>query len=93
MPGGDSSVKNFSLISSTIRLRSSVQVRARTDYVVLETSKPLTPLFAKARVIRMFRKAARIIPASTTDIASTIADPTMALENALKWLKETLRQL
>jgi hypothetical protein len=31
--------------------------------------------------------------ATTTDIASTIADPTMALENALKWLKETLRQL
>jgi hypothetical protein len=45
----------------------------------------------KARVIRMFRRAALIIPSSppqTTDIASTIADPTVALENALKWLKQ-----
>ena len=39
IPGGNSNVKNFSLMSTTIRLRPSGQVRARTDYVVLDTSK------------------------------------------------------
>ena len=32
-------MSNFSLMSTTIRLRPSGQVRSRTDYVVLDTSK------------------------------------------------------
>ena len=39
IPGSNSNVKNFSLMSTTIRLTPSGQVRARTDYVVLDTSK------------------------------------------------------
>jgi len=39
MPAETQMSRNFSLMSTTIRLRPSGQVRARTDYVVLETSK------------------------------------------------------
>jgi hypothetical protein len=64
MPGGNSNVKNFSLMSTTIRLRPSGQVRARTDYVVLETSKSPYAVVRQGQGYQDVPQAALIIPAS-----------------------------
>jgi len=91
IPGGNSNVKNFSLMSTTIRLRPSGQVRARTDYVVLDTSKSPYVIVRQGQGYQDVPQGGTNHPsqsAKTADIASTIADPTVALENALKWLKK-----
>ena len=81
LPDGNSNVKNFSLMSTTIRLRPSGQVRARTDYVVLDTSK-------SPYVIVRQGQGYQHVPQGGTNHPSQSADPTVALENALKWLKK-----
>jgi hypothetical protein len=82
---------NSSLMSQTIRIRPSPMVRAKTDYFILDTSK--TPYV----VIRQGQGSQDVPLGSanqpghnirTSDLASTISDPTAALENALKWLKK-----
>ena len=91
IPGGNSNVKNFSLMSTTIRLTPSGQVRARTDYVVLDTSKFPFVIVRQGQGYQDVPQGGTNHPsqsAETTDIASTIADPTVALENALKCLKK-----
>jgi hypothetical protein len=78
-------------MSTTIRLRPSGQVRARTDYVVLDTSKSPYVIVRQDQGYQDVPQGGTNHPnqsAKTTDIASTIADPTVALENALKWLKK-----
>jgi len=77
IPGGNSNVKNFSLMSTTIRLRPSGQVRARTDYVVLDTSK-------SPYVIVRQGQGYQDVPQGGTNYPSQSADPTVAFENALK---------
>jgi len=64
LPDGNSNVKNFSLMSATIRLRPSGQVRSEPTTSFWIPPNLLTSLSDKARVIRMFRRAALIIPAS-----------------------------
>ena len=78
-------------MSTTIRLRPSGQVRARTDYVVLDTSKSPYVIVRQGRGFQDVPQGGTNHPsqsAKTTDIASIIADPTVALENTLKWLKK-----
>src|SRR5258708_39234365 len=77
-------------MSTTIRLRPSGQVRARTDYVVLDTSQFPFVIVRQGQGYQDVPQGGTNHPsqsAETTDIAPTIADPTVALENALKWLK------
>jgi hypothetical protein len=91
IPGGNSNVKNFSLMSTTIPLRPAGQVRDRTDYVVLHASKSPYIIVRQGQGYQDVPRGVTNHPsqsAKTTDTASTIADPTVALENALKWLKK-----
>jgi len=62
---------------TTIRLRPSGQVRARTDYVVLDTSK-------SPYVIVRQGQGYQHVPQGGTNYPSQSADPTVAFENALK---------
>src|SRR6266853_3994660 len=63
----------------------------RTDYVVLDASKSPYVIVRQGQGYQDVPQGGTNHPsqsAKTTDIASTIADPTVALENALKWLKQ-----
>jgi hypothetical protein len=77
--------------SAGLYIRPSSQVREKAEYVVLDTSK--TPYFIVRQGqgyqdVPQSRGNSPGQKVSTSDLASTIADPTAALENALKWLKK-----
>lgn len=90
-PGPGTSVKNFSLSGTTIYLRPSSLIRAKADYSVLDVSKPPYSVVHQGQGYQDVPQGTSNHPgqrASASDLASTIADPVAALENALKWLKK-----
>jgi len=91
VPGSGTSVKNFSMMSNTIHIRPSSQVRARADYFVLDASTSPYAVVRQGQGFQDVPQGGTNHPgqtAKTSDVASTISDPAAALENALKWLKK-----
>lgn len=96
-PGGDKEPStDNSWTYATVYIRPSSAVREKARYWVLDASgltKTTLPVLRTG-------EASQVIPAtlahsngigdkvSTSDMALTTADPTAALENALKWLKK-----
>jgi hypothetical protein len=77
--------------SAGLYIRPSSQVREKAEYVVLDTSK--TPYFIVRQGqgyqdVPQSRGNSPGQKLSTSDLASTIADPAAALDNALKWLNK-----
>jgi hypothetical protein len=79
--------------ASNVFIRPSAVVRAKADYWILDLSKQPPAMIRKGQ-------GSRDVPAGTgamnrpgqaanaSDVASTIADPAVALENALRWLRK-----
>jgi hypothetical protein len=66
-------------------------VRAKTDYFILDTSKTPYVVISQGQGSQDVPLGSANQPGHnirTSDLASTISDPTAALENALKWLKK-----
>jgi hypothetical protein len=82
-----------SLTAQTLYVRPTSMIRAKTDYLILDTSKTPYALIRQgqgyqdvpARTYRANQPGQKV---NAEDIASTIGDPVAALENALKWLKK-----
>jgi hypothetical protein len=82
---------NRSLMSSTLYIRPTGSVRAKADYWVLDTSKTPYPVIRQGQGYQDVPSPRANQPGETvkaSDLASTIADPAAAMENALKWLKK-----
>ena len=80
-----------SLSARTLYIRPSSIVRAKTDYLVLDTSKIPYAVVRQGQGYQDVPQGAANRPGQkvdTEDLASTIADPVAALENALKWIKK-----
>lgn len=80
-----------SLSARTLYIRPTSVVRARTDYLVLDTSKTPYTVVRQGQGYQYVPQARANGPGqkvNTEDLASTIADPVAALENALKWIKK-----
>lgn len=80
-------------MDSNVFIRPSAVVRAKADYWVLDTSKQPYPVIRKGQGYRDLPDGMDVVnrpgeKSSVSDSASTIADPAVALENALKWLKK-----
>jgi hypothetical protein len=78
---------------STVIIGQSALVRAKVDYWILDTSKTPYAMIRKGQGYRDMPSNMGVAnnpgeKASSADMASTIADPAVALENALKWLKK-----
>jgi len=77
--------------STTLTIRPSNQVREKANYIILDASKTPYALIRKGEGYQDVPQGRRNAPGETlhsADLASTIADPSAALENALKWLKK-----
>jgi hypothetical protein len=80
-----------SVASAHIAVRADSEVRGKANYYLLDNSqKPAAMIhqgegFQDVPIGNSTRKRGAITP---EDAASTIADPTEALSNALKWLKK-----
>jgi hypothetical protein len=90
-PGPTSTDTNSSLMSATIYIRPLGSVREKADYWILDTSKAPYPVIRKGQGYQdvpfsRVNQPGESVKAS--DVASTIADPVAAMENALKWLKK-----
>jgi hypothetical protein len=80
-----------SLTATTLHIRPTSMVRAKTDYLVLDTAKTPYVVVRQGQGYQDVPQGAANRPGqkvNAEDIASTIADPVAALENALKWLKK-----
>lgn len=80
-----------SLSAHTLDIRPSSIVRAKTDYLVLDTSKNPYTVVRQGQGYQDVPQGGANRPGqkvNTEDLASTIADPVAALENALKWIKK-----
>jgi len=77
--------------SSTFYVRPSSQVRGKANYTLLDTSKKPYGAIHQGEGYQDVPQGSLNGPGEkvqTSDLASTIPDPTAALENALKWLKK-----
>jgi hypothetical protein len=86
-----SSTTDSGLISGTTYIRPSQEVRERADYLILDTSKTPFAIVRKGQGYQDVPVGRANQPgesAKASDMASTIADPAAAMENALKWLKK-----
>lgn len=91
VPGPSVVDTHSSVMSRTIHLKPSSQVRARADYFVFDMSKNPYVLVRQGQGYQDVPQGGSNRPnekLGNSDIASTIADPAAALENALKWLKK-----
>jgi len=82
---------NSSLTSRTMQMRTSSMVRAKAEYIVFDTSKTPYAVVRQGQGYQDVPQGEANRPGqkiNTEDIASTVADPVAALENALKWLKK-----
>jgi hypothetical protein len=82
---------NSSLMSATIYLRPTGAVREKADYWILDTSKTPYLVIRKGQAYQDVPFSRANQPGESvkaSDVASTIADPAAAMENALKWLKK-----
>jgi hypothetical protein len=82
---------NSSLSSRTIRIGTSQQVREKADYYILDTSKTPYAVVRQGQGYQDVPQGRTNQPGQSvkaSDLASTIADPAAAMENALKWLKK-----
>jgi hypothetical protein len=80
-----------SLSANTLQIRPSSQVRAKTDYLVLDTSKTPYTVVRQGQGYQNVPQGGANRPGEkvkTEDLASTVGDPVAALENALKWIKK-----
>jgi hypothetical protein len=80
-----------SLSAHTLHIRPNSMVRAKTDYLVLDTSKTPYNVVRQGQGYQDVPQGGANRPGqkvNTADLASTIADPVAALENALKWIKK-----
>jgi hypothetical protein len=80
-------------VDSTIFIRSSSAVRAKADYWILDMSKEPAPVIRNGQGYTELPRGMGVASGpgqkvNAQDMSSTIADPTVALENALKWLKK-----
>jgi hypothetical protein len=78
---------------SSVMIYPSAAVRAKADYWIFDTSKEPYQMIRKGQGYRDVPPGVAVQnrpgqTASASDLASTIADPAVALENALKWLKK-----
>ncbi len=79
------------MVSESVYFGPSGVVRGRADYWIMDTSKNTYPVIRKGqgyRDVPMGKMNGPGEKASASDMASTIADPVAAMENALKWLKK-----
>jgi hypothetical protein len=82
---------NASVTSAYLYVRPSSQVRGKANYFILDASKkPYAMLHQGDGYQDVPRDVKTGVDRSlnTSDLASTVPDPTAALENALKWLKK-----
>lgn len=80
-----------SLSANTLRAHPSSMVREKAEYLVFDTSKTPFAVVRQGQGYQDVPQGGTNRPgekAKIEDIASTIADPVAALENALKWLKK-----
>jgi len=80
-------------MDSTIFVRSSSMVRAKADYWILDLSKQPAPVIRNGQGYTELPSGMGVAnrpgeKVDAQDMSSTIPDPTVALENALKWLKK-----
>jgi hypothetical protein len=86
-----SSTTDSRLISGTAYIRPSQEVREKADYLILDTAKTPFAVVRKGQGYQDVPVGRANHPGESTkasDMASTIADPAAAMENALKWLKK-----
>jgi hypothetical protein len=79
-------------------VRDSSAVRAKADYWILDLSKSPAPIIRTGQGYRsvpagMGVAASKGEKIDAQDLSSTIPDETVALENALKWLKKEKKNL
>ena len=80
-----------SVTSAYHYVRPSSQVRGKALYTILDTSKKPYPAVHQGEGYQDVPRDVKTgidRSVNASDVASTIADPTAALENALKWLKK-----
>jgi len=85
------STSNHSVTSAYHYVRASSQVRGKANYYILDTSKKPYPMLHQGEAYQDVPRDVKTgvdRSVNNSDIASTIPDPTGALENALKWLKK-----
>lgn len=78
---------------STIFVRSSSAIRAKADYWILDLSKQPAAMIRNGQGYTELPSGMGVAnrpgeKLDAQDMSSTIPDPTVALENALKWLKK-----
>jgi hypothetical protein len=78
---------------STVFIGQSSAVRAKAEYWILDLAKQGAPVIRAGQGYRVMPTGLGVAngpgeKANAQDLSSTIADPTEALENALKWLKK-----
>ncbi len=81
------------MLTATTYVRDSSAVRAKADYWILDLSKSPAPIIRTGQgyrdvPARMGVVAGQGDKVNAQDLSSTIPDETVALENALKWLKK-----
>ena len=80
-----------SVTSAYHYVRPSSQVRGKAVYLILDTSKKPYPTIHQGEGYQDVPRDVKTgidRSVNASDVASTIADPTAAFENALKWLKK-----
>jgi hypothetical protein len=80
-----------SVTSAYHYVRPSSQVRGKAVYLILDTSKKPYPTIHQGEGYQDVPRDVKTgidRSVNASDVASTIADPTAALENAVKWLKK-----
>ena len=91
-PNADkTSTTDSSQTSGTAYIRPSQEIREKADYWILDTSKTPFPVIRKGQGYQDVPLGHANQPgesAKASDMASTIADPVAAMENALKWLRK-----